>query len=263
MQTIWQSQLLPASFRGAPFVVLDDAVRSGRRVAEHLYPFREVPYAEDLGRRAREYRFTGYVIGDDAIVQRNLLANACEQKGPGPLIHPTLGFLQVACAEFETEEHWDKGRVIAFRFAFLEAGQLLYPTTGSDTQAQTQFAADNVSASADQDLATNTGTSVGASGTGTSTATVTPASDSSATIQGQAGTVAEADATVVVPGPSATAAGAGQGTIDTLNAHAAVGSALDNSPAPSPSTAAAAGGPLVAPTSPSFVTPEGFVIPGL
>jgi prophage DNA circulation protein len=155
MLTIWQEQLLPASFRGVPFVVLDTNLRGGRRVVEHSYPFRDVPWAEDLGRSARRISFDGFVVGDDAGAQRDALATACEQKGPGPLVHPTKGFIQVACQEFETEERWDKGRVIKFRFVFVEAGELLFPGTNTDTQANSTASALGVDTAANQDVASS------------------------------------------------------------------------------------------------------------
>jgi DNA circularisation protein len=277
--TAWQSQLLPASFRGAAFVVLGADERGGRRIADHEYPFRDIPWAEDLGRRGREYRFTGYVVGDDASAQRDAVTAACEQKGPGSLIHPTLGFLQVACAEFETEERWDKGRVIAFRFFFVEAGQLFYPTTGADTQAASNTAADNLSAAADKDLAQKTGTvDIGAGGSqaasggselggGSSPAGSPGAVDvltGSSSMQAQVATIAESEKTVALP-PGAAEAGAGPGTVDTPSAHAAEGAVLDT-PAPSGATAAAPGNPLLAPAGDDLNTQfPGLisVVPGL
>ena len=53
---------MPARFRNARFHV-DSAVReSGRRIVPHEYPKKDVPYAEDMGRRAREFTIRGYII---------------------------------------------------------------------------------------------------------------------------------------------------------------------------------------------------------
>jgi prophage DNA circulation protein len=141
--TDWQASLQPASYAGVPFFVLDDSLEAGRRVALHQYPFRNTPWAEDLGRRARKFRFTAFLIGDLVIGQRNALLDAIEAPGPGTLIHPSLPNPQQVQIELvEMSERWDKGRMIELRLAAVEAGQVLYPTTGADTQAAVGAAAD-------------------------------------------------------------------------------------------------------------------------
>lgn len=137
MRTAWQISLLPASWRGASFGVRTTGWRTGRRVVTHQYPFRDLPYSEDLGREARHLSFSGFVVGDDAAFQASALLNACEQKGAGELIHPIYGSYQQQLVSVETEERWDNGRVVEFRFQFVEPGEVFYPTTANDTQAET------------------------------------------------------------------------------------------------------------------------------
>lgn len=149
--TLWQATLLPASFRGIPFGVTDERGAVGRRGRVHEYPFRDQPWTEDLGRRARRYAISAFVLGDDAALQRDALLAACEQKGPGILIHPTLGVLSVQ-VDPDTPIEWslrlDEGRSIEIRLSFVEPGTVLYPTNAADTQAQTNSAADNATNSA-------------------------------------------------------------------------------------------------------------------
>ncbi len=151
MPTKFQLNLQPASFRGVPFEVVNDRIGAGRRVAVHEYPFRDMPYAEDIGRRARRIPVTGYVIGDDAPAQAQSLLDACEQKGPGILVLPTMGMFQVLCASSESEERWDEQRYVEFRIEFVEAGELLYPSSAKDSQDTTASAADNAAGAASQD----------------------------------------------------------------------------------------------------------------
>lgn len=67
----WRDRLLPASFRGAEFLVDSHSTEAaGRRAAVHEYPGRDTPYAEDLGRRTGEYRIQGYVLGEDYLHSR-------------------------------------------------------------------------------------------------------------------------------------------------------------------------------------------------
>src|SRR5580765_6013376 len=105
----WRDTLRIASFRGAFFHVESSGRQSGRRTVVHQYPKRNLPYAEDMGREAVHWQFTGYIILNDKrlqaaanhgratvapyadlIAQRNALVNALEQDGPGELIHPSL-----------------------------------------------------------------------------------------------------------------------------------------------------------------------------
>lgn len=142
MPTTWQLSLLPASWRGVPFGVKATGWRAGRRAVTHQYPFRDQPYTEDLGRSARQLTFSGFVIGDDAAFQASAILNACEQKGPGELVHPVYGSVRMQLVGVESEERWDNGRVVEFRFQFVEPGEVLYPTSGADTQAASNNAVD-------------------------------------------------------------------------------------------------------------------------
>jgi prophage DNA circulation protein len=83
--------LQTASFRGVPFKVIAAQAKKGRRQAIHEYPYVDGGWPEDMGRALRMYSFSGYLIGDLAPVMQLLLDNAVETKGPGLLIHPTIG----------------------------------------------------------------------------------------------------------------------------------------------------------------------------
>jgi prophage DNA circulation protein len=127
--------LLPASFRGVPFAVKSTNTSVGRRVALHQYPGRDVPWAEDLGRDARRYRFRGFLVTDDIVylggpvqLQRLLLAAAAEKSGSGLLTHPTLGILQVSCLRCSIGEELDAGRYSEIDFEFVESGKKSFPS---------------------------------------------------------------------------------------------------------------------------------------
>lgn len=101
-----RANLVQASFRGVPFHAEMSDVGGGRRVVEHVFPLRDQPYLEDLGRRPRTIRMTGFVVGPLSgtlfassaplwNVQRDALLDALEGSDqPGTLIHPTMGAMQ-------------------------------------------------------------------------------------------------------------------------------------------------------------------------
>ncbi|WON77840.1 DNA circularization N-terminal domain-containing protein [Serratia sp. UGAL515B_01] len=147
----WKDKLLPASFRGVPFKTKDDEATVGRRTQTHEYPNRDKPYSEDLGRVTRRDRISAYVIGDDYQAQRDQLIAAINQGGPGKLIHPQYGELNVCIDGEVTVSHSSSdGRMCTISFAFVEAGELSFPTSGvatgqkliSSTDAMTDSASD-------------------------------------------------------------------------------------------------------------------------
>jgi prophage DNA circulation protein len=123
-----------ASFRGVPFQTVDAEARVGRRNVTHEYPQRDDPYAEDLGRRARQYVVEAYVLGDDYLAQRDALIDAIEQAGPGELVHPRWGTLQVVVLEsVSIKESTREGGIARFSITFGEAGQNTFPKATTDT----------------------------------------------------------------------------------------------------------------------------------
>lgn len=130
----WFDELQPASFRGVPFHVSTSRSRYGRRNALHEYPFRDLPFAEDLGRRARAFRISGFVLGDGAMAQRARLIAACEAEGPGALIHPSHGEIDVVCNSIDIEET-EAGRIYRFVLDLAEAGTRSEPRATADSRA--------------------------------------------------------------------------------------------------------------------------------
>ena len=126
--------LLPASFRGVPFAVTASETSGGRRIALHQYPGRDKPWAEDMGRSARRFRFQGFVLDGDVkfgglpvVLQRATLVRAIEKKGAGTLTHPTLGVLKVCVERASISEALDARNRSDIEIEFVEAGEKLFP----------------------------------------------------------------------------------------------------------------------------------------
>lgn len=142
----WQSKLRPSSFRGVPFAVIAEEGSHGRRQAVHEYPYRDTAWIEDMGRGVRRIVIRGFLIqdsqmygGGDVITQRQALITACEEKGTGTLIHPTLGEMTVAIPEngLRLSGSADAGRVFEFTLMAIESGLKVFAVTGSSTAGKT------------------------------------------------------------------------------------------------------------------------------
>jgi prophage DNA circulation protein len=144
--------LQTASFRGVPFKVIQARVKKGRRWAIHEYPYVDGGWPEDMGRSLRTYAFSGYLIGDLAPVMQLLLDTAIETKGPGLLIHPTIGAVKVGLLSSATAVHRDHMRVIEVAFEFVEAGANIFPATIIATTISVLAAADGALTAAGGDL---------------------------------------------------------------------------------------------------------------
>lgn len=129
------SGLLPASFRGVPFAAVATGLAGGRRLAVHVYPGRDDPWAEDMGKAPRQFRLRGFVLegdltflGGPVILQRTLLLAALEKSGSGTLTHPTLGVLNVSVRGFTLSEELDAARRSAVEIDFVESGKQSFPS---------------------------------------------------------------------------------------------------------------------------------------
>jgi prophage DNA circulation protein len=161
----WRQYLKRASFRGAQFYVETGVRESGRRVVQHEFPKRSVPYAEDMGRRAREFTVRGYCIvyptggknsrapANDPLKQANYipardkLITALETEGPATLQLPLLGALGVMCQRYRVTEEDRFGGYCVFDMTFTEYGQA--PATGTrQSAAGVYYAANALSAAA-------------------------------------------------------------------------------------------------------------------
>ena len=159
----WRQYLKRASFRSCPFYVDTGVRESGRRVVQHEFPKADVPYAEDMGRRAREFTVRGYLIvypttfgqpdqfPNDPLKKasyidaRDKLITALESTdGPANLQLPLLGVLNVMCQRYRITEEEKLGGYCVFDMTFTEFGKP--PGNGERLgPAGVQYAADALS----------------------------------------------------------------------------------------------------------------------
>lgn len=83
--------LLPASYRGVRFHVIDSDHEVGRRLILTYFPGIDAPAVDDFGTYEGAIQLRGLVIGDDYIAQAAALEAAFKAPGIATLLHPWLG----------------------------------------------------------------------------------------------------------------------------------------------------------------------------
>ena len=133
----WRDGLIQAAFRGIPFYVHSASMEGGRRTVLHQYPFRDLPYTEDIGSDADTFKIQGYVIANanndyKYFAMRDNLIEALKGEGPGTLRHPWLGEMQVLTGKFTMDEAFVDGGVARFTMNFVQSGESRYPGDATD-----------------------------------------------------------------------------------------------------------------------------------
>lgn len=130
--SLFSSKLRKASYNGVNFEVTASTIKFGRRTVTHEYPQRDEPYTEDLGRSARTFDITGFIVGETYISQTKRLLKALEASSknnePGKLVHPWMGTLSV-CLNSQPKVDWNLEQGITnITLSFVEAGNLNNPS---------------------------------------------------------------------------------------------------------------------------------------
>lgn len=141
---------VPASFRSAPFFVEATSRDNGRRIITHEFPKKEVPYSEDMGRKAKTFTIRAYCITypetldgqngalyniDYRVVRDNLII-ALEAPGPATLVMSTLPAENVVVTRYRLTEEDRFGGYCTFDIEFAEFGlppQYLTPSKNTNT----------------------------------------------------------------------------------------------------------------------------------
>jgi prophage DNA circulation protein len=134
----WRDSLLPASFRGAEFHCEANSIESGRRLVQHQFPKRDLPYCEDMGHQAISCTVRGYCIvypvnvsgsnlyQRDYRTARDALYQVLSDGQAGVLQMQTLPPINVWCQRFRLTEEEKFGGYCTFDMTFFEAGTETY-----------------------------------------------------------------------------------------------------------------------------------------
>jgi prophage DNA circulation protein len=146
----WRDTYRAATFRGVAFFVESADSSHGRRQAVHETAQRDTPYTEDLGRKSREFSVIGYLLGKDYHLNQDELIKACEVAGPGALVHPYRGEMNVVCRGLNISESAAEGGKCTIALTFLEAGEAAYPSANVDSVNAISAKGNTVTAAAEK-----------------------------------------------------------------------------------------------------------------
>lgn len=122
-----RDNLRAASFRGIGFSVVAAETAEAKAIVVHEFPGRDDPYIEELGRLARRFDIEAYISGDDCLEKRDRLIAALYEPGPGELVHPYYGSLQVHAVITRVRHEAGEGRVVRLGLSFVRAGVQVTP----------------------------------------------------------------------------------------------------------------------------------------
>jgi prophage DNA circulation protein len=148
----WRDRLLPASFRGVPFLMDSSTAKPGRRTQIHEFPGREDVIGDDLGRAPDRFSIKAFVVGPDYDQDRDALEAALAAPGVGTLVHPTRGRMSVLIeGEIQSDESpRDKGGFASLQFNVVKAvpgGIAATPATGAQLTSAANIVSETAGAS--------------------------------------------------------------------------------------------------------------------
>ncbi|EEW4521411.1 DNA circularization protein [Escherichia coli] len=138
----WAENLQNASFRGVQFEVLNTDEQISRDHAVYEYPFVDGADLHDLGRKARPFRMTAFLWGDDYEYKLGKLTAALDEGGDGELIHPVYGSVpSVIVTGYNIRHDAESPDSCTIDMSFLEnrTGSALFSTPLPELFAQQLF----------------------------------------------------------------------------------------------------------------------------
>jgi len=150
----WQDRKQKASFRGVAFNVDISDLEIGRRVAFYDLPLDESggSMARDMGALSRKHALTAVYCGPNYDLLRNNLIAALEKAGPGELVHPYYGRVQVVIdGPAHVRESTADGGTARIEFTFRKHRDQGTPLMGLDTFSDVINAADLALAALNED----------------------------------------------------------------------------------------------------------------
>lgn len=127
-------KLLPASWKGIPFLVRSEVLtEGGRRIVLHEYPNSNERFVEDLGELPPKFSVTAFVTGPDFLDRADQLERALREPGRGRLSMPTFGVLSLFALPYRKDASQTDVGEIRFGLSFVAGRAVSGPSKAPDT----------------------------------------------------------------------------------------------------------------------------------
>lgn len=127
-------QLLPASWKGIPFLIRSEMLtEGGRRIVLHDYPNSSERFVEDLGQLPPKFSITAFVTGEDFIDRADQLERALNEPGKGRLSMPTFGVRSLFALPYTKDASQKDVGEIRFELKFVAGRTVSGPSRAPNT----------------------------------------------------------------------------------------------------------------------------------
>ena len=120
-------QLYPALYKGVRFLIQSHTLTAGRKTVTHEFPNSDIRVVEDLGALPDTFVITGITTGGNYKNDRDNLIAALNSPGPGLLVHPFFGTLEVSATTYTLNESTTQLNVAMFSMNFQQSQANVYP----------------------------------------------------------------------------------------------------------------------------------------
>lgn len=124
--------LLPASFKGVPFLMDASDLTSGRKTVTFEYPNQDTRYVEDLGLLPPIFKINAVIAAVDYPFGRDRLIQVLQQPGAGLLVHPIYGNITVTSTQFTLNESMTSYGRANFSITFESSSSINQPSLSSN-----------------------------------------------------------------------------------------------------------------------------------
>lgn len=148
----WRDQLQPASFRGIHFLYKTTDGEFGQNTVTHVFPLRDAPTVEFLGKKPRKRKLNCYLFADPVSGQSHIdladaFIRAVEDPSPGKLVHPHFGEMQVSVTDFSGPViSTAEGGMASFTLEVIEGARSVFISSTLSTIADVGSKADAANA---------------------------------------------------------------------------------------------------------------------
>lgn len=128
-------KLQAGSFRGVTFFINNSSTEGGRKTVTHEYPNTDRRVVEDLGLNNDIFTIGCVVPTQVDFDERDKLKEALDAPGPGLLIHPFYGRVDVVSKSYTLSESPNNLGIATFSLVFEKAQPAIYPEAAKITSS--------------------------------------------------------------------------------------------------------------------------------